>query len=142
MGDGAPEVIEDLVEDMLKQEGIDLLWALVTSGSGDGFKEDITKLFHNRTPKASELEEYGDSQVAAPKKGWTVSQNPKGPKIYRDKHGVKRLVIKRGSPRTPGSQHPRVEVRDAIGQQINPRTGDPVTQRSPGNHIAIDWDLD
>ena len=117
-----------------------MLWALVTSGSGDGFKEDITELFHNRTPKASELEEYGDSQVA--EKGWTVSQNPTGPKTYRDKNGIKRIVIKRGSPRVPGSEHPHVEIKDAQGQRRDPHNWAPVHRRDPENHRAIDWDLD
>ena len=136
MGEGDPKEIEDAAEEMLAEEAIDMATDLLTSGS-DSVKDELAKLFHNRTPKASELEEFGDSQP-----DWTGSQTPTGPKTYRDKHGGKRLVIKKGSARTPGSEHPHVEVFDAQGQRRNPRTWEPVTKRSPGNHIAIDWDLD
>ena len=140
MGDGDPEKVKDAAKEALAEEATDLATDLLTSGSGDGFKEDLAKLFDNRTPKASELEEFGDSQVA--EKGWTVSQNPKGPKVYKDKHGIKRLVIKRGSPRVPGSEHPHVEIKDAQGQRRDPHNWAPVKRRDPENHRAIDWDLD
>jgi hypothetical protein len=90
-------------------------------------------LFRGRTPKASELEEYANSQ------GWTKTQTPGGPPKYVDENGIVRMTIKKGSPRTPGSETPHVELRDNTGQRIDPN-GNPVTQRSDGNHTPIDWD--
>ena len=85
------------------------------------------------TPKASELEDYALSQ------GWTKTQTPNGPPKYVDENGVVRLTIKQGSPRTPGSEMPHIEIRDATGQRIDP-FGNPVTRNSPGNHTPIIWD--
>lgn len=64
-----------------------------------------------------------------------------GPLKYTDANGVVRLTIKNGSGRAPGSAAPHIEVRDATGQRINPRTGEPVTRRSPDNHTEIDYDF-
>lgn len=90
-------------------------------------------LFKGRTPKASELEEYANSQ------GWTKTQTPGGPPKYVDENGIVRMTLKEGSPRTPGSEGPHVELRDATGQRIDPN-GNPVTRRSEGNHTPIVWD--
>lgn len=84
-------------------------------------------------PKASELDEWAQAQ------GWTRTQTGNGPPKYVDENGVRRLTIKRGSPRTPGSEHPHVEIRDENGQRTDP-FGNPVSRTDPGNHIPIDWD--
>jgi hypothetical protein len=94
---------------------------------------NLSELFNGRTPKASELEEYATSQ------GWTKTQTPGGPPKYVDENGIVRMTIKEGSPRTPGSEMPHVELRDGTGQRIDPN-GNPVTRRSPGNHTPIVWD--
>jgi hypothetical protein len=93
----------------------------------------LSDLFDGRIPKASELEEYAFSQ------GWTKTQTPGGPPKYVDENGIVRMTIKEGSPRTPGSETPHVELRDATGQRIDPN-GNPVSRRSPGNHTPIVWD--
>ncbi len=51
-----------------------------------------------------------------------------------------RLTIKSGTPRAPGSGAPHIEIRNAAGQRIDVY-GNPVTNRSPGNHTPIIWDL-
>jgi hypothetical protein len=94
---------------------------------------NLSDLFKGRTPKASQLEECADSQ------GWTKTQTPGGPPKYVDENGIVRMTIKEGSPRTPGSEAPHVELRDATGQRIDPN-GNPVTRRSEGNHTPIVWD--
>jgi len=93
----------------------------------------LSDLFKGRTPTASELADWAKSQ------GWTRIQNPGGPAKYVDENGVVRMTIKEGSPRTPGSETPHVELRDPSGQRIDPN-GNPVTRRSPGNHTPIVWD--
>jgi hypothetical protein len=85
-------------------------------------------------PPASELEDYAKGQ------GWERRQTETGPPTYVDENGVRRIVLKEGSPRTPGSETPHVELRDASGQRIDPQ-GNPVSKRSPGNHTPISWDL-
>jgi len=72
--------------------------------------------------------------------GWTRTQTPDGPIKYVDENGVVRLTIKKGSPRTPGSNAPHVEIRDPTGRRVDP-AGNPVLRRSPDNHTPIDWDL-
>ncbi|WP_226862913.1 WXG100-like domain-containing protein [Mycolicibacterium baixiangningiae] len=94
---------------------------------------NLGDLFRGRTPKASELEDYATSQ------GWAKTQSPGGPPKYVDENGIVRMTIKEGSPRTPGSEAPHVELRDATGQRIDPN-GNPVTRRSEGNHTPIEWD--
>ncbi|EME22355.1 hypothetical protein [Rhodococcus triatomae] len=87
-----------------------------------------------RTPKASELEDYAQSQ------GWTRTQTADGPAKYVDENGVVRVTIKRGSARAPGSGDPHVELRNADGQRVDP-AGNPVSRKSPDNHTPIEWDL-
>ncbi len=78
---------------------------------------------------------------AALEAGWTEYQKtPTGPLKYRDENGVDRLTLKKGSPRTPGSQMPHAEFRDRSGQRVDSR-GRPVTRKSVGNHTPIVWDL-
>jgi hypothetical protein len=60
--------------------------------------------------------------------------------IFVDAGGVKRLAIKKGSPRTPGSELPHIEVRNARGDRVDP-FGNEVTRRSSSNHVPIEWDL-
>lgn len=93
----------------------------------------LGELFAGRTPKASELEDYATTH------GWTKTQTAGGPPKYLDENGIVRMTIKEGSPRTPGSEIPHVEFRDAVGQRIDP-SGAPVTRRSDGNHTPIEWD--
>ncbi|MBX3282035.1 MAG: RHS repeat-associated core domain-containing protein [Acidobacteria bacterium] len=85
-------------------------------------------------PKASALKEWAEKQ------GWTARQTPGGPLHYFDETGMKRMTIKKGSPRTPGSETPHMELRDKTGQRIDPE-GNPVGRRSTGNHSQIEWDL-
>jgi hypothetical protein len=59
---------------------------------------------------------------------------------YLDDHGIARITIKKGSPRTPGSEGPHVELRDSAGKRID-RYGKPAVRRSPDNHTPITWDL-
>ena len=49
------------------------------------------------------------------------------------------MTLKQGSARTPGSEHPHVELRNADGVRIDPH-GNPVNRKSPANHTPIDWD--
>lgn len=96
-------------------------------GLADNFKDGVP-------PKASDLERYAESQ------GWTRTQTPTGPPKYVDENGIARLTIKQGSPRTPGSEGPHVELRNEYGQRIDPY-GNEVSKRSAGNHTEIKWDL-
>ena len=82
---------------------------------------------------ASQLDEFGAAQ------GWARSQTATGPVKYTDGNGVVRLTIKQGSPRTPGSGGPHVELRNPGGTRIDP-FGNPVSRTSPGNHTPIVWD--
>ncbi len=87
-----------------------------------------------RTPKASEIAEWAKEQ------GWTARQTPNGPLKFIDENGVARVTIKKGSPRTPGSDFPHVELRNSAGKRIDP-SGNQVTKRDPvGNHTPIQWD--
>ena len=96
--------------------------------------EGLGDLFRGGPPKASELSDFAERQ------GWHPSQTENGPLKYTDDNGVVRMTVKRGSPRTPGSEHPHVELRGPDGGRIDP-SGNPVSRRSPGNHTPIDWDL-
>ena len=87
-----------------------------------------------RTPTASDLMEYAEQQ------GWEPVQTETGPLHYVDRNGIRRMTIKRGSPRAPGSGHPHVELRNASGQRIDPY-GNPVTRKDPRNHTPIVYDL-
>ncbi|WP_222593199.1 hypothetical protein, partial [Cellulomonas composti] len=82
---------------------------------------------------ASQLDEFGAAQ------GWARSKTPTGPVKYTDGNGVVRVTIKQGSPRTPGSGGPHVELRNPDGTRIDP-FGNPVSRTSPGNHTPIVWD--
>ena len=110
---------------MLTQGVLDELF--VAKGVDDLFKA-------GRIPKASELKNFAEQQ------GWKPSQTANGPLKYIDENGINRLTIKQGSSRAPGSSVPHVELRNASGLRIDP-AGNPVTRKSPGNHIPIDFDL-
>jgi hypothetical protein len=84
-------------------------------------------------PKASDLDLYAHEQ------GWTKVETPEGPPTYYDSNGIKRMVLKQGSGRTPGSEDPHIEIRNDQGQRIDPH-GNPVTKKSDGNHTPIEWD--
>jgi len=49
------------------------------------------------------------------------------------------MTLKRGSARTPVSDHPHVELRNADDVRIDPQ-GNQVTRKSPANHTPIEWD--
>jgi uncharacterized protein YukE len=87
-----------------------------------------------QVPKATDVGQWAERQ------GWKRSQTPTGPIKYFDEQGILRVTIKRGSPRTPGSEQPHVELRDAAGKRID-RHGNPAVRRSPDNHTPIEWDL-
>lgn len=106
-----------------------------SGGSSQPVKARLGDYFQGGArPKAGELERWAQAQ------GWTRTQTPNGPPKYVDENGVVRLTIKQGSPRTPGSESPHVEVRNAKGQRTDP-FGNPVTRTSPDNHTPIEWDL-
>ena len=99
-------------------------------------KRQLNDIFsRNNTPKASELKSWAESQ------GWKATQTDNGPLIYIDSNEIKRLSIKKGSPRTPGSEHPHIEVRDASGKRFDPTNGNFATKNSAENHREIDYDL-
>jgi hypothetical protein len=83
---------------------------------------------------ASHIADWAASQ------GWTRRQTATGPLKFVDDNGIVRVTIKKGSPRTPGSEHPHVELRNTAGQRIDPQ-GSPVNRNSPANHTPIVWDL-
>ena len=83
---------------------------------------------------ASGLVDLAESQ------GWKAVQSSGGPLKYFDSNGIERLVIKRGSARTPGSDFPHVAIRNASGRRVDPY-GNLVTRKSPGNHTTITWDI-
>jgi hypothetical protein len=86
------------------------------------------------SPTASDLARYAEDQ------GWTLSKTADGPLKYIDDNGIVRMTIKRGSPRSPGSLTPHVELRDPQGRRIDPY-GRQVTRKSPDNHTPITWDI-
>lgn len=92
------------------------------------------QLTSGRNASASQLDEFGSSQ------GWARSQSETGPIRYTDENGVRRLTIKAGSPRAPGSDFPHVEVRNVDGIRVDPY-GKQVTRTSVGNHTPIRWDI-
>ena len=99
-----------------------------------GFTHPYEGLGPPEVPRASEVAEWAEQQ------GWTKSQNPNGPIKYTDENGVVRVTIKKGSPRTPGSEHPHMEFRDATGQRVD-AYGNSILRKDPANHSAIIWDL-
>jgi hypothetical protein len=60
---------------------------------------------------ASDVVKWAENQ------GWSQTQTPTGPIKFVDENGVVRVTIKKGSPRTPGSETPHIELRDAAGQR-------------------------
>ncbi len=94
----------------------------------------MRQVFAGRTAKVTEWARFADAQ------GWQRVQSGAGPLKFRDANGVDRLVIKRGSERTPGSERPDIAIRDAGGTRVD-TWGNPVTRRSPGNHTPVEWDL-
>lgn len=125
--------VEDIVGLRQKLQRIKNIGRKEKPGEGGPPVRQLGDLFKGRTPKASELEDYANSQ------GWTKTQTPGGPAKYVDENGTARMTIKEGSPRTPGSEGPHVELRDGTGQRVDPN-GNPVTRRSEGNHTPIQWD--
>jgi hypothetical protein len=85
-------------------------------------------------PKASDFKKWAELQ------GWKPTRTPNGPLKYLDENGVERLAIKRGSSRTPGSETPHVELRDANDKLIDIH-GNPTTKRNPLNHTQIEYDI-
>ena len=79
-------------------------------------------------------------QDYARKQGWHREQTEGGPEIWKDENNVKRLTIKRGSSRTPGSNNPHVEIRNAQGERID-IDGNLVARKSPKDHTPIEYDL-
>lgn len=71
---------------------------------------------------------------------WKASQTEGGPLKYSDENGIVRMTIKRGSNRTPGSENPHVELRNAEGERIDPYDNI-VTRKSDGNDTPIEWDI-
>jgi hypothetical protein len=63
-----------------------------------------------------------------------------GPLKFTDENGITRLTIKSGSARTPGSNFPHIELRNAAGQRVDPY-GNLVARKSSGNHTPIIGDL-
>lgn len=86
-------------------------------------------------PKASDFQMWAESQ-----QGWHPTQTPNGPLKYIDKNGLTRLTLKQGTPRTPGSNHPHVELKNAKGSRIDLQ-GKLVNRKSIANHTPIDWDI-
>ncbi len=107
-----------------------------TSGKNEKIlKDNLGELFANgRKANASELIKYGKSQ------GWKAEQSTTGPLTFFDKNGVKRMAIKQGSERTPGSEVPHVALKNGMGKRIDP-LGNIVSKRSQGNHTPINYDI-
>ncbi len=77
------------------------------------FQRIIQAFVGGEVPKASDFKLWAELQ------GWQPIQNPRGPLKYRDESGVVRLTLKQGSSRTPGSNYPHVELRNADSQRID-----------------------
>ncbi|MEG4998590.1 MAG: hypothetical protein WBA89_09670 [Microcoleus sp.] len=86
-------------------------------------------------PKASDFKVWAESE-----QGWHRQETSNGPLKYIDNNGVARLTLKQGSPRTPGSNDPHVELKNANNIRIDLQ-GKPVTRKSKDNHTPIDWDI-
>ncbi len=96
----------------------------------------LTELFESgKVAKATEIESW------AAQSGWQRIKKPTGPIKYFDDAGVERVTIKRGSPRTPGSQDPHISLRNSNDELIDP-WGNKVGRESPGNHVPIDYDIE
>lgn len=59
-----------------------------------------------------------------------------GPQTFVDEAGTKRVTIKSGSARTPGSENPHVSLRRSNGDFVSP-AGEKVSRSSAGNHTPI-----
>jgi len=101
---------------------------------GDKSGEDIFGIPSSDTPTASQLREHAKS------KGWQKTKTPDGPEKWVDENGTPRITLKKGSPRTPGSEMPHIEIKGPTGQRTD-RFGNPVSKRSPENHTPIRWDV-
>ena len=98
-------------------------------------EKQITDYFKDgRVPKSSELAEHAEKQ------GWKKTKTENGPITYVDNNGVKRLKIKSGSQRTPGSEFPHVEMRNENNQLID-KFGNKTTKETAENHTPIEHDL-
>ncbi|WP_449419288.1 hypothetical protein [Phormidium nigroviride] len=86
-------------------------------------------------PKASDFKTWAESQ-----QGWRSTATSTGPLKYVDKNGFIRVTLKQGSNRTPGSDRPHVELRNAKNSRIDLQ-GKPVTRKSLDNHTPIQWDI-
>ncbi|MDF0554985.1 hypothetical protein [Kamptonema sp. UHCC 0994] len=86
-------------------------------------------------PKASDFKILAESQ-----QGWHPTATSTGPLKYVDKNGVIRVTLKQGSNRTPGSDRPHVELRNAKGSRIDLQ-GKPVTRKSLDNNTPISYSL-
>lgn len=96
----------------------------------------LYSLFANgRKAKAGEVRDWAISQ------GWKLQKTENGPMTFVDANGVKRITIKQGSPRTPGSGTPHVEIRNSDNFRIAP-SGARVSRRSIDNHTPIEWDIE
>ncbi|MHB8060037.1 MAG: RHS repeat-associated core domain-containing protein [Gaiellaceae bacterium] len=120
----------------LERKGTQAAKVAKVTGTIVKYDADIAlgNLTRGGTAKASELIQFGRSQ------GWREVKTGAGPVKFVDKKGIERVVIKRGSVRTPGSEFPHVALRNAAGRRVDP-WGNLVTKRSPGNHTPIKWDL-
>jgi hypothetical protein len=116
--EGAEEAAEEAAKDAADQRAKDELKDLYDGG--------------NRTPTREELQDYGRNQ------GWESRQTEGSPEKYYDVDDNKRLTIKDGSARTPGSEGPHIEAQDRHGQRWDPYDGSDVSKRSPGNHRPFD----
>lgn len=94
----------------------------------DLFSTDIT-------PKASELIAFAKT------KNWKLIKTPNAPRKFVDDKGIIRMTLKQGSSRTPGSNLPHVELRNADGKRIGP-SGKLVSRKDTANHTPINFDLD
>ncbi|WP_243425595.1 RHS repeat-associated core domain-containing protein [Clostridium paridis] len=102
--------------------------------NNDSNDDDNFGIPSSDTPTASQLREHAKS------KGWKKEKSETGPEKWIDENDVPRITIKKGSPRTKGSENPHVEIRDPNGQRTD-RFGNPVSKRSPENHTPIKWDI-
>lgn len=133
------EAVSKKLDDVLKEANERALLGKNGEGTvGSGHTvapKSIDKIFETgRTPKASELKQYAEAQ------GWKPTQTNDGPLKYIDENGIRRVTIKQGSLRAPGSADPHVEFRNAADQRTD-AFGNLVTRKSPGNHSSIDFDL-
>ena len=108
---------------------------LAKQGLKEAAREGVTSLPNlyagGRVATEAELRAYAKGE------GWTGQQSANGPLKFVDENGVPRLTLKSGSARTPGSQDPHIEIRNAAGDRTDP-FGNLVNRRSPGNHYPFE----